>query len=302
MPPNVQDALIVRWLAIAAAAGAAIAAAISHFSDNWLWQSLAFVAALLALAGAAGFWRAVTLRNRALVQAAQTTGEQTREVNALQEELALHRRLERELTEAKQAAESAMMAKGEFLATMSHEIRTPLNGIIPMLDLLSSSRLALDQQEILKTATASAQQLLRIVDDILDYSKLEADRLELETTGFNLRELLHSVITLMERPAEAKGLHLTLFIDPSVRLPVRGDPVRLRQILSNLISNAIKFTERGSVTVNVRRTGETPAQHQLRFEVQDTGIGIDAATRERLFQPFSQASQSTFSSPAPVWA
>ena len=291
MPPNVQDALIVRWLAIAGAAGAAIAAAISHFSDNWLWQSLAFVAALLALAGAAGFWRAVTLRNRALVQAAQTTGEQTREVNALQEELALHRRLERELTEAKQAAESAMMAKGEFLATMSHEIRTPLNGIIPMLDLLMSSRLQPDQQEILRTAYTSARQMQRIVDDILDYSKLEANKVTLETTSFNLRELLDSVIRLMEKPAESKGLRLNLQIDPAVRLAVRGDPVRLRQVLTNLLSNAVKFTERGSVSLAVSRRGETRSQHELRFEVTDTGIGIDKDAR--LFRAFSQADAST---------
>ncbi|MBW8311667.1 MAG: response regulator, partial [Rhizobium sp.] len=291
MPPNVHDALIVRWLAISGAAGAAIAAAISHFSDNWLWQSLAFVAALLALAGAAGFWRAVSLRNRALVQAAQTTGEQTREVNALQEELALHRRLERELTEAKQAAESAMMAKGEFLATMSHEIRTPLNGIIPMLDLLMSSRLQPDQQEILRTAYTSARQMQRIVDDILDYSKLEANKVTLETTSFNLRELLDSVIRLMEKPAESKGLRLNLQIDPAVRLAVRGDPVRLRQVLTNLLSNAVKFTERGSVSLAVTRRGETRSQHELRFEVTDTGIGIDKDAR--LFRAFSQADAST---------
>ncbi len=282
-----------RWLALGAAGGASLALVVEQFGVDGPWQIIALVLALLALFATTTMAFAVRRREQQLVQQAQHGRRSDEEINALQREIDRHTQLEAELTRAKQAAESAVMAKGEFLATMSHEIRTPLNGIIPMLDLLSSSRLALDQQEILKTATASAQQLLRIVDDILDYSKLEADRLELETTGFNLRELLHSVITLMERPAEAKGLHLTLFIDPSVRLPVRGDPVRLRQILSNLISNAIKFTERGSVTVNVRRTGETAAQHQLRFEVQDTGIGIDAATRERLFQPFSQADAST---------
>ncbi|WP_374603041.1 ATP-binding protein [Arenimonas sp.] len=291
MAPNPNDALIVRWLAIAGALGAALAAAMGHFSDNWLWQTAALIAALLAFAGAAGVWRAFTLRNRALEQAAQATGEQTREVNALQEELALHRRLERELTEAKQAAESAMMAKGEFLATMSHEIRTPLNGIIPMLDLLMSSRLQPDQQDILRTAYTSARQMQRIVDDILDYSKLEANKVTLETTSFNLRELLDSVIRLMEKPAESKGLRLNLQIDPSVRLAVRGDPVRLRQVLTNLLSNAVKFTERGSVTLTVSRRGESRSQHELRFEVVDTGIGIDKDAR--LFRAFSQADAST---------
>ncbi|HEY1071123.1 ATP-binding protein [Thermomonas sp.] len=280
-------------MALGAAGGASLALVVEQFGVQGPWQMIALVLALLALFATVTLAFAVHGRERQL-QVQQEQGRRSaEEISALQKEIDRHTQLEAELTRAKQAAESAVMAKGEFLATMSHEIRTPLNGIIPMLDLLSSSRLAMDQQEILRTATASAQQLLRIVDDILDYSKLEADRLELETTGFNLRDLLHSVITLMERPAEAKNLHLTLFIDASVRLPVRGDPVRLRQILSNLISNAIKFTERGSVTVNVRRIGETPAQHQLRFEVQDTGIGIDAATRDRLFQPFSQADAST---------
>ena len=285
--------LTARWLALGAAGGASLALVVEQFGVQGPWQMIALVLALLALFATVTLAFAVRGRERQL-QVQQEQGRRSaEEISALQREIDRHTQLEAELTRAKHAAESAVMAKGEFLATMSHEIRTPLNGIIPMLDLLSNSRLAMDQQEILRTATASAQQLLRIVDDILDYSKLEADRLELETTGFNLRDLLHSVITLMERPAEAKNLHLTLFIDSSVRLPVRGDPVRLRQILSNLISNAIKFTERGSVTVNVRRIGETPAQHQLRFEVQDTGIGIDAATRDRLFQPFSQADAST---------
>jgi signal transduction histidine kinase/DNA-binding response OmpR family regulator/HPt (histidine-containing phosphotransfer) domain-containing protein len=289
--PKPNDALIVRWLALAGAAGAAIAAAMSHFSDNWVWQALALIASLLAISGIAGFWRAFHLRNRALQQAAQQTGEQTREVNALQEELALHRRLERELTEAKQAAESAMMAKGEFLATMSHEIRTPLNGIIPMLDLLMSSRLQPDQTDIVRTAYTSARQMQRIVDDILDYSKLEANKVQLETTSFNLRELLDSVIRLMEKPAESKGLRISLQMDPAVRLAVRGDPVRLRQVLTNLLSNAVKFTERGSVSLSVTRRGESRTQHELRFEISDTGIGI--AKDARLFRAFSQADAST---------
>jgi CheY-like chemotaxis protein/two-component sensor histidine kinase len=186
-----------------------------------------------------------------------------------------------------------MMAKGEFLATMSHEIRTPLNGIVPMLDLLMHARLLPDQHELVRTAFASSQQLLRIVDDILDYSKLEANKLELETTSFNLRDLLEGVLQLMERPAEAKGLRLHLHIDPGVRLPVRGDPVRLRQVLTNLVSNAVKFTERGSISLQARRVGETPSQHRLRFEVRDTGIGIAPEAQPRLFQAFSQADAST---------
>lgn len=285
--------LSARWLALGAAAGASLALVINQLGVQGPWQVIALVLALLALFATTAHAWTTRSREQAMSNQAERTREKEAEIHMLQQELDRHTALEIELTKAKQAAESAVMAKGEFLATMSHEIRTPLNGIIPMLDLLSTSKLSLDQQEILKTATASAQQLLRIVDDILDYSKLEADRLELETTGFNLRELLGSVMTLMERSADAKGLHLRLNIDSAVRLPVRGDPVRLRQILSNLVSNAIKFTERGNVTVNIKRLGETAAQHMLRFEVQDTGIGIDAATQDKLFQAFSQADAST---------
>ncbi len=287
------DLLTTRWLALGAAAGVTVALLMVQIGVQGPWQLVALVLALLALFATSAVAFSVRRREIALQEQAEQSRRNEEEITALQREIDRHTQLETELTAAKQAAESAVMAKGEFLATMSHEIRTPLNGIIPMLDLLSSSRLALDQQEILKTASASAQQLLRIVDDILDYSKLEADRLELETTSFNLRELMQSVITLMERPAEAKGLHIQLNIDPAVRLPVRGDPVRLRQILSNLLSNAIKFTERGNVNIHVKRLGETAGQHQLRFEVQDTGIGIAKAAQEKLFQPFSQADAST---------
>src|SRR3546814_5987385 len=125
------------------------------------------------------------------------------------------------------------------------------------------------------------------------YSQLEADKLVIEATGVNLRELLETVIQLMERTAQSKGLRLSLNIDHGLRLPVRGHPVRLRQVLGNLVSNAVKFTERGSITINVTRTGETAAQHQLRFEVRDTGIGIAQEAQGRLFQAFSQADTST---------
>ena len=287
------DALIVRWIAIAGAGGAAIASAFAHWSNEQVWQSVAFVLALLAIAGIAGLWYAVAKRNEALSAASEQTHEQKREVTALNEELAVHRELQKELTIAKQAAESAMMAKGEFLATMSHEIRTPLNGIIPMLDIMMSVKLAPDHHDIIRTAYTSARQMLRIVDDILDYSKLEANKLQLETTSFNLREVCDSIIMLMDKPAESKGLRLNLQLDSNVRLPVRGDPVRLRQVLTNLVSNALKFTERGSVTLHIARRGETRTQHELRIEVRDTGIGISAQGVQQLFRPFSQADAST---------
>jgi len=285
--------LSARWLALGAAAGVALSLALAQSGIQGPWQGIALVLALLALFATTTLAFTAGRHEARLREESERSRRGEAEVSALQQEINRHTQLENELTQAKQAAEAAVMAKGEFLATMSHEIRTPLNGIVPMLDLLMHSRMPPDQMELVRTAFSSSHQMLRIVDDILDYSKLEADKLELETTGFNLREVLESVITLMERPAEAKGLRLQLNIEQGVRLPVRGDPVRLRQVLSNLISNAVKFTERGSVTVNARRLRETAAQHLLRFEVRDTGIGIGKSAQERLFQAFSQADAST---------
>ncbi|CBA14839.1 hybrid sensor histidine kinase/response regulator [Xanthomonas albilineans] len=283
------------WLAVLGT-GSAIGSAILALPPMalpapWPWLAPACMIAAAILAATAG-WRAqqqIRELDAALTRADLAESER----NALQRDVHLRERLERELVQAKQAAEAAVLAKGEFLATMSHEIRTPLNGIIPMLELIAHSPLDLDQREMLRAANTSSLQLLRIVDDILDYSKLEANRLELETTAFNLRELLDDVLQLMQRAAEAKGLRMALQLDRAVRLPVRGDPVRLRQVLSNLLGNAIKFTARGGIDLHVRRLGESPAQHVLRFEVRDTGIGISAERQERLFQAFTQADAST---------
>ena len=284
---------IARWLALGAAGGAALSVWLEMMGFAGPWQKVALLLALLAGFALTAFLFATRRREQEWQQVDERARRSQVEMDAMQRELDRHTQLEQQLLKAKQVAESAVLAKGEFLATMSHEIRTPLNGIVPMLDLLMQARLNADHNELVRTAYASSQQLLRIVDGILDYSKLEADRLELESTPFNLRELLDMVIQLMERPAEAKGLRLHLNIDPSVRLLVRGDPVRLRQVLGNLISNAVKFTERGMVTLNVRRIGETAAQHQLKFEVRDTGIGIAPEAQPRLFQAFSQADAST---------
>jgi len=257
-----------------------------------LWGVLlvALVAAAIALIVLGLRLRA---RNHALAQLQRTHSALAAERDQLRHTTERQGQLEQQLLQAKQAAEAAVLAKGEFLATMSHEIRTPLNGILPMLELIARGPLGEDQRQMLATASASSQQLLRIVDDILDYSRLEAQALELEITSFNLRDLLDGVVQLMQRAADAKGLALGLQLDPSVRLPVRGDPVRLRQVLSNLLANAIKFTARGQVQLRVLRLGEGAAQHQLRFEIIDTGIGIDDALQARLFQSFSQADAST---------
>ena len=284
---------MLRWLALGAASGAALMLVLDFFGLAGPWEGIALVLALLAAFALCATTYFMQHYDREVEEAQEQMRHSEAEREELREQLARHAQLEQQLRHAKRTAEAAVMAKGEFLATMSHEIRTPLNGIVPMLDLLMHARLAPDHAELVRTAHTSSQHLLRIVDDILDYSKLEADKLELESTAFNVRELLEEVIQLMERPAQSKGLRMHLQIDSSVRLPVRGDPVRLRQVLGNLLSNAVKFTERGSITVSVRRTGETTAQHQLRFEVRDTGVGISRAAQARLFQAFNQADAST---------
>ena len=214
-------------------------------------------------------------------------------LNELQGELEKLRSMQAELVQAKLTAEAAMMSKSEFLATMSHEIRTPLNGIIPLLDILMSSQLGPDQKDYLQTAYKSACELLRIVDDILDYSKIEASKLVLESVALNLRETLDSVKRLLDKNAEAKHLRFSVNIDPGVRLLVRGDPVRLRQVLTNLVSNAIKFTPRGAVIVQVGKRSETRTHSEVMFVVKDSGIGIAPEAAAKLFQPFSQADAST---------
>jgi len=305
MPESSSLLTSLRWITILAIGGTVVVLTFDLAGIHGYWRMIALVLAAVSLGCFLFVLKLVRSQindasriadkalNAAKDAVASKDGEHVAEFDALRHELEEHRRLQTELTEAKQAAEKATLAKGEFLATMSHEVRTPLNGIIPMLDLLQSSKLALDQREMLNTALQSARQLLRIVDDILDYSKLEANALQLENVAMNLRELLDSVIRLLERQAQANGFRLSLHIDPDVRAAFRGDPLRLRQIISNLISNALKFTERGSITLNVSRLRETRTHHQLRFELRDTGVGISPEAASKLFTAFSQADAST---------
>jgi len=292
LPPRLPNRLLAGWLLLAAAAGLLLAVVLALLPFGGFWPTV--IAALAFTIGAASLVPGGLRQAREMLAEHQRlTSENQRMVETLQQELERHRRLELELKDAKKQTEAAMMAKGEFLATMSHEIRTPLNGILPMLDMLLAARLSAEQADLLRTAHGSARQMLRIVDDILDYSKLEANKVDLETTSFNLRELAESVVRLMTKQAETKGLLLHLEIEPGVRLPVRGDPTRLRQVLSNLLSNAIKFTDRGRVTLRIQKNGEERLHHPLRFEVVDTGIGIPKDKLSQLFVAFSQADAST---------
>src|SRR6202166_1900254 len=211
----------------------------------------------------------------------------------LAEEIVERKATQIRLQEAIAVAESASQAKGEFLANMSHEIRTPLNGVMGMTDLVLETDLTSEQREYLETVKLSADSLLTVINDILDFSKIEAGKVDLELADFNLRNSLEATLKTLALRSDEKGLELLCEIAPSVPDVVRGDSNRLRQVVVNLIGNAIKFTDHGEVALNVHIEAEDGDDRIIHFTVSDTGIGIPAEKQKLIFEPFAQADNST---------
>ena len=207
---------------------------------------------------------------------------------AMVEDISLRQKTEDELRQAKEAAETANSAKSRFLATMTHELRTPMNGVIGMLQLLESSGLDSRQQEYILTAKTSSHLLMSIINEILDFSKLEAGKLELEALPFNPVELIEETATIIASTAYAKGLELVCRLDPGLPLEIEGDPTKIQQIIVNIVGNAVKFTQQGDIVISA-----SYRNNRFRIDVADTGIGIEQANQQSIFDTFTQADSST---------
>ena len=236
----------------------------------------------------------VSYKNEALIDDLTKAGNNLESLNDdLKGEIEHGRQIELELKKAKEKAEKMSQAKGEFLANMSHEIRTPMNGVIGTLQLLEDTNLSEEQKEFVDIAHKSADALLAILNDILDLSKIEAGKLNFESIAFDIRQIVNDIVILHSLKAEQQGVVLVQQVDDSFPEFLMGDPMRLRQVIVNLVSNALKFTKQGEVKISIEVVAKDADSVELKITVSDTGIGIPEGAQETLFNAFTQADGST---------